>query len=798
MKRRYFSSIWFTLSFFLNIPLSWCQSLDANPVFGDRTIPVVKIIIDPDSLGFILNPFNSESDHEFPATFIFSTQSIQDTVENIGFRLRGNTSRQSNKKSFKVSFNTFIRGRKYHGLEKLNLNGEHNDPSIIRSKLCWDLFEKMRVPASRANHVLLYINDKYYGLYINVEHVDENFVRSRFGNNDGNLYKCLYPANLVFIGDDPESYKTYNGRRRVYDLKTNTEADDYTDLAEFIGTINNTPPVLAEEVFEKIFDVNAFLRYLAVEVLVGSWDDYWFWNNNFYLYRNTATGKFEFIPYDYDNSFGIWWDGIYPGIDWGKRSVYNWGHPDQARPLVTQILSMQKFRDQFSFYVKQLLDLHFNLTVWEPNINYLHTLITPAAEQDVYRTYDYGFTIEDFHNSYNYALGGHVTYGIKEYISVRHSSAASQVIPNNIAPILSELTVTPEFPNAQDSIHIQVLFEDEARPAAFQLHYSVNENDRSPVSFSEISSQTEWLQRGYFRATLPPVEGAASIKFYISTTDDKGLQTLEPTSAPFSVHSIEVENVSLPKLFINEFMASNRTTVFDETGAAGDWIELYNGDSKPVLFSNLFLTDNLLNTDKWPLPDTTLQPGEFLLIWADDDEEQGPTHAPFKLDKDGEQIGIFQAENDGFYAVDTLSYGPQQTDISFGRVEDGAPAWQHFAAPTPGLSNSAQVQAAAQSTKKPLEFLLAQNYPNPFNNETIIVYTLPQAGEVTLEVFNMLGESVRTFSEKNLRAGKYSIKWNGLNSVEQPVASGIYFIRLLHKSEINTTHSALIKAMYLR
>jgi spore coat protein CotH len=78
--------------------------------------------------------------------------------------------------------------------------------------------------------VLLYINEEFYGVYINTEHIDEKFVRSRFGSNDGNLYKCLWPADLVFLGDDPEAYKVEYYGRMPYELTINEEWDDYLDL----------------------------------------------------------------------------------------------------------------------------------------------------------------------------------------------------------------------------------------------------------------------------------------------------------------------------------------------------------------------------------------------------------------------------------------------------------------------------------------------------------------------------------------------------------------------------------------
>ena len=135
-------------------------------VFDDSTLPEVRILIDSDSLDEILAEENQQSDREFVAGFSITKNEVTETVDSVGFRLRGNTSRASQKKSFKISFNTFIQGREYRGLDKMNINGEHNDPTVMRAKVSWDIFEKMDVKASRANHVAFYINDVFYGLYL--------------------------------------------------------------------------------------------------------------------------------------------------------------------------------------------------------------------------------------------------------------------------------------------------------------------------------------------------------------------------------------------------------------------------------------------------------------------------------------------------------------------------------------------------------------------------------------------------------------------------------------------------------
>ncbi len=84
-------------------------------------------------------------------------------------------------------------------------------------------------------------------------------------------------------------------------------------------------------------------------------------------------------------------------------------------------------------------------------------------------------------------------------------------------------------------------------------------------------------------------------------------------------------------------------------------------------------------------PPLMVEPGRCVLLWADGEPQQGPSHVGFKLSKSGEAIGLFDA--DGMTLIDGLNFGPQQRDVSYGRTADGGAAWQFFNAPTPGKSN---------------------------------------------------------------------------------------------------------------
>jgi len=85
----------------------------------------------------------------------------------------------------------------------------------------------------------------------------------------------------------------------------------------------------------------------------------------------------------------------------------------------------------------------------------------------------------------------------------------------------------------------------------------------------------------------------------------------------------------------------------------------------------------------------------------------------------------------------------------------------------------------ADSGEIPKEFAATPNYPNPFNPITQIHYTLPQAGKVTLLIYNLLGDEVRVFYEAEREAGHYRLTWDGKDSQGRNVAAGVYLYRLI-------------------
>ncbi len=682
---------------------------DNSQLYVDTVVPRIDITIHPDTLQWLYD--NPESDLEFHAKFVFNNGTVNDTIDPVGFRLRGNTSRYSQKKSFKVSFNTFTSGGKYYGVEKLNLNGEHNDPSIIRSKIMWDILRLWDIPAPRSNHVRVYINENYHGLYINVEHIDEEFVLSRFGNNDGNLYKCLWPADLDYLGSNPDLYKLMSGDRRVYELKINEEGDDYSDLAEFIDILNNTADNDLICKLNDYFNTYDYLKVIAADILCGNWDGYIYNKNNFYLYHNTLSGKMEYIPYDVDNTFGIDWFNI----DWTAINMYEWQPgEEETRPLYNRIINNSELRKQFTWYVGVLLNNTLDIDSLKTSIDARKEMIAPYVINDPYYPLDYGYSFDDFLLSFTDALGGHVKSGLYPFLDSRSSSMISQMEPGTMAPLIKYIGHKAE---AGQQVMIKVSVEAEELPLEVNVLFSRNDGaiEQSTMLYADGNE---------YYSVISDIYPDTKLGYQIEVTDAIG----QVVTMPCEPAILYPTSGDTPLLFINEFSADNDFIVADEYGNYSDWIEVYNGDSEAVYLGDYYLTDNLDTRDKWLMPEVTLNPGGFELFWADGEPALGDHHADFKLSKDGEEIGIFSSE---MFLVDTISFGAQTTDISFGRQQDAFPSWTFFSTPTPGATNN------TVSIDSPIRDDILTVYPNPVRGSVLYL-----SKSVSCTVYNFYGMKI--------------------------------------------------------
>jgi spore coat protein H len=385
-------------------------------LFREFEITEIRVTMTAGNKTTLLAEENRYANIYVPADLVIMNSQLNNVeVLNVGVRLRGNTARQHDKRSFKIDFREYG-GLKFEGHKKINLKPNVNDPTMVRELLSMHLYRKMGVPALCLAPAALYINEEFMGTYLIAEQVDDEFVDRRFGHEEGFLYKCSYGASLTNNG------QVYN--ETMFESEINEEFDTRAELNAFVTTLNNTTSIGMTSVLPDYFDVDTYLRQLAVESMIGHWDGYSYNKNNFYLYYDGQTGLMNFIPYDTDNTWGIDWIGG----NWGTYNVESFYHPSDSRPLTKKLLSVPAYKEAYIRNIGILLQAYFNPTYLHPIFDQLESLFGPKVQQDTYFDDAFDFSYSFFQSSFDNGTSQHVKYGLRSFLSTRVNTTTDYVL----------------------------------------------------------------------------------------------------------------------------------------------------------------------------------------------------------------------------------------------------------------------------------------------------------------------------------------------------------------------------------
>ena len=198
-------------------------------------------------------------------------------------------------------------------------------------------------------------------------------------------------------------------------------------------------------------------------------------------------------------------------------------------------------------------------------------------------------------------------------------------------------------------------------------------------------------------------------------------------------------------LMINEFLASNDFSFPGPEGDFPDWIEIYNAGSEAVNLGGYFMADDLADpTAMYEIPSTfpdsvTVAAGGHILFFANKGEATSVLNLNFKLSSGGEQIGLWAPDQS---VIDTLTYGQQFTDTSYGRTVDGAADWVFFSTSTPKAPNGDGIVVSVISYSK-ANFIPLSVYPNPVIGNEVNFNKI-----VNLHVYDLTGK--RLFTDYNV------------------------------------------------
>lgn len=357
-------------------------------VWDDDVLPEVHLNVSLAEWNRLLALYdaNAFTTQYVQATLSFVKDGETTVIDNVGLRLKGNTSRRRPEGSYGQMHqrdNTDwhhahfgVNLRKYadddahtiQGVRKLHLKWFKDDPAYVREVFCYELFRRAGVwTAVRDNYCRLWLHvegdskEAYYGVYELMEPIDKHYLKdrkNRFGSNKGYLWKCRNSAAGLNNPNGDIWYDDDTDDRHAYTLETQTEEFDSArvQLVDFMNKLNGLNDNEFYTWIQQVTDVDLLLKTYAVNVAVGMWDDYWNNANNYYIYFNGKglTGyKFFFIPYDYDNTLGT---SLRCGVqdDAGRQNPLNWGNNNNR--LIARILRFNDFKQKYITYLKELID----------------------------------------------------------------------------------------------------------------------------------------------------------------------------------------------------------------------------------------------------------------------------------------------------------------------------------------------------------------------------------------------------------------------------------------------------------
>jgi hypothetical protein len=309
------------------------------------------------------------------------------------------------------------------GYTSLKLANGFRDPSFIREVLSYEIARKyMSAPQSNFMHV--YINDEYYGLYTNVESINEKFLKDHVGNAKSVLVKCdpeygdmssmnkkchknADKATLEYMGDDSLCYED------TYEMKS--EVTDYKNLIELTKRLKDNPSSVKE-----ILDVDRALWMLAYNNVLVNLDSYTgLLVHNYYMTKD-ETGRWVPLIWDLNLSFGGFrHDGSGKALDNAsmiKMSPFiHYRNPE--RPLIQQILSIPRYRKIYIAHMRTIVEENFANDWYYNRAIKLQSVVDQAVKNDESKFYSYSSFNENLTKSSK--AGKTQIIGVKELMQPR-------------------------------------------------------------------------------------------------------------------------------------------------------------------------------------------------------------------------------------------------------------------------------------------------------------------------------------------------------------------------------------------
>ncbi len=301
-------------------------------------------------------------------------------LKDVAVRYKGNGTymgtRGSLKRSFKIDLNKYVKGQKIADQTTLNLHTNITDPSWMNEPLSHRLYRDAEVPASRTTYARVFLTvpgkyeREYVGLYSIVENVDKHFAEENFDTKKGAIFKPVTPNLFADLGDSWSKYK------QIYDPKDEVSADEAQRVIDCARFVTNTDDAEFAGKLSDYFELDEVARYFAVTVWLSTMDSILSVGQNYYLYLDPKTHRFQFIPWDLDHSFG----DFMGGQENVRLSIHRpWRGENR---FLERLFKVETFKTLYLAKLEEFSKTLFLPARFEQQVDAIAATIRPAIEEE--------------------------------------------------------------------------------------------------------------------------------------------------------------------------------------------------------------------------------------------------------------------------------------------------------------------------------------------------------------------------------------------------------------------------------
>jgi len=219
-----------------------------------------------------------------------------------------------------------------------------------------------------------------------VEEVDGEVLDTQFSSDDGNLYKPEDFGASFIDGSFAEEY---------FEKKTNEDEEDWSDILALFAALHDdtafTDPATWRENLESIFDVDGFLKYLAVNEIIQNWDSYGKMTQNYYLYNDPESSKLTWIPWDHNEALQAGKQGGALALDFSNMEANSW-------PLIEKLYADEMYKAQYDYYLMEVIGDAFETSSTQMLYDNYSYLVEPYATSEI-AGYSFLNGAADFYNA---------------------------------------------------------------------------------------------------------------------------------------------------------------------------------------------------------------------------------------------------------------------------------------------------------------------------------------------------------------------------------------------------------------